>query len=117
MGMLRLKRMDLIDPFTGSKRSQDKKMVQLKENFGQNPRDISAIGEITAKKDSVFNSIKMVTNMKVCGLWIKSMAKVHFGEMKTPNFEESTQVIGLKTKSMEEVHSFLKTQIDTMVTG
>lgn len=60
-------------------------MVQLKVKYGKRPRDILVIGEIIVKKDSVFNFIQMVTNMKECGQWIENMVKELIGEMKAVN--------------------------------
>ena len=60
-------------------------MVQLKVKYGKKPRDISVIGEIIVKKDSEFNFIQTVTNMKECGLWIENMVKELIGEMKAVN--------------------------------
>ena len=74
-------------------------------------------GETTARKASVFNSTRTVTNTRVCGPWIKSMVKAPTGEMRIPSSEENTLEIGLKTKNMEEVHSSLKTLTDTMDIG
>ena len=77
--------MDHIEVYTGLKRSQDKKMEVLKVKCGQNPLGTLVIGEITARKALVFNSIKMVISMKVCGQWIRNMDKVHTGVMKVEN--------------------------------
>ena len=60
-------------------------MDQSKEKCGKKHKDILVIGEIIVKKDSVFNSIQMVINMKECGQWTESTDKVHTGEMKTVN--------------------------------
>jgi len=49
--------------------------------------------------------------MKVCGQWIKNMAKEHTGDMKPVNSEENTLVIGLRIKSTEEEHFSLRTVI------
>jgi hypothetical protein len=83
--MLKLKKMDLTDRYTGLKKRINKKMVQLKVKYGKKPRDISVIGEIIVKKDSEFNFIQMATNMKECGLWIENMVKELIGEMKAVN--------------------------------
>jgi len=80
--MQKHKRMDHIEVYTGSKRSQSRKMVQSKEKCGLSLQDILVTGETTAKKDLVFNSIRMETSTKVCGQWIRNMAKVPTGEMK-----------------------------------
>jgi len=115
--MLKHKRMDLIEVYTGSKRSQDKKMDLLKVKFGPNHQGILVTGEITARKDSVYNSIRTVISMKECGQWTRNMVKVLTGEMKIANLEENIPEIGSKIKSMVEVPSSLRIVIDTMVTG
>ena len=109
--------MDLIEVSTGLKKSQDKRMVASKEKCGKKHQDTSEIGETIAKRASVFNSIRMVINMKVCGLWTKNMGKVPTGETNQVNLEENILVIGSKTKSMVEEHSSLKTATDMMVIG
>ena len=114
---LKPKRMDLIDPFTGSKRSQDKRMAQSKGSSGQSLLDISVIGGITAKRDLVSNFTRMAISTKECGPWTKSMVKEHTGEMKTLSSEENTLEIGLKTKNMVEALSSLRIQTDTMDIG
>ena len=115
--MLKHKRMVLIEVYTGLRRSLDKKMDQLREKCGQDHQDILVIGEIIVKKDLVFNFIKIVTNMKVCGLWIKNTDKELIGEWMVVNLEENILVIGLRIKSMVEGHSSSKIVIDMMVTG
>jgi hypothetical protein len=92
-------------------------MVLLKEKCGKMHQDILVIGEIIAKKVSEFSFIRMVINMKVCGPWIRSMGRGLIGEVKVRNYEENIQEIGLKIKSTEEVHSFLKTVIVMMDIG
>ena len=92
-------------------------MEVSKEKCGRAHQDISAIGETIAKKDSVFNSTRTETNMKVCGPWIKNMVKALTGEMMEESSEENTQEIGLKTKSMEEELSTSKIVTGTMDIG
>lgn len=106
-----------IEVYTGLKRSQDKKMVVLKVKCGQGHRGTLVTGEIIARKVLVYSFIKMLINMKECGLWIRNMVKEHTGEMMQINSEESTQEIGLKTKNMVEEHFSLKIVIDMMGTG
>ena len=77
--------MDLIEVYTGLKRSQNKRMGQLKVKYGLNHLDILVIGETIAKKDLVFSSTKTEINTKECGLWTKNMDKVLTGEMKIIN--------------------------------
>jgi len=74
-------------------------------------------GEITARKDSESNFIRMEISMKVCGRWTRNMVKVLIGEMTLINSEESILEIGLKIKNTEEVLSFSKIATDTMDIG
>ena len=111
------KRTDLIDPSTGSRRSQDKRTVPSKENCGQSLLGTSVTGETTVRKDSVFSSTRMATSTKECGPWTKNMVKALTGETKTLSSGENILEIGLKTKSTEEVPSFSRTLTDTTDTG
>jgi len=92
-------------------------MVLLKEKCGKMHPDILVTGEIIVRKVLVFNFIRMVINMKACGLWIKNMGKELIGEVKVQNYEENILEIGLKIKSTVGVHSFLKTVIVMMDIG
>lgn len=92
-------------------------MVHLKEKCGKMHPDILATGEIIVRKVLVFSFIRMVINMKACGLWIKNMGKELIGEVKVQNYEENILEIGLKIKSTVGVHSFLKTVIVMMDIG
>lgn len=83
--MLKLRRMDLIEVYTGLRRSQDKKMEALRERCGLDHQDTLVIGEIIARKALEYSSIRMVTNMKACGPWIRNMVKVLTGEMTRIN--------------------------------
>lgn len=56
-----------------------------KEKSGKAHPDILEIGEITAKKVSVFNSIKMETSMKVCGQWTRNTDKELTGDLIAAN--------------------------------
>lgn len=115
--MLKHKKTAHIEVCTGLRKRSDKKMAASRESHGKLLHVILVIGVITAKRDSESNTIKMVTNMKECGLLIKDMVKVLIGEQKRANLDVSILVIGLKTKSMEEVHFFTKMVIDMTVTG
>ena len=92
-------------------------MAPLKVSLGRSPADILVTGGIIAKKVSVFNFIKMVTNMKACGLLIKNMVKVIIGAMKMANSEESTQEIGSRINNTEEAPFSSKMATVTMDTG
>ena len=115
--MLRLKRMVHIEVYTGLRRSQNKKMAALRVKCGKRPLDILVIGEITARRVSVSNSIKTEINMKECGLWTRNMVRAHTGEMKTESSEENIPEIGLKIRNMVVVPSSLRIVIDMMVIG
>ena len=92
-------------------------MELLRVRFGSHLRSISETGETTLKRDSVFNSTRIRTNMKVCGLKISVMVREHIGELKVTSYAESILEIGMKIKSMEEVHSFTRMETDTMDIG
>jgi hypothetical protein len=115
--MQKLRKMDHIEVYTGLRRSQSKKMAALKAKCGKRPQDILVIGGITARRVSVFNSIKMEINMKECGQWTRSMARAHTGEMRMESSEENTPEIGSKIRSMVVVPSSLRIVIDMMVIG
>jgi hypothetical protein len=83
--MPKLKEMVLTELFTGSKRSQSKKMVLSRVKCGKSPAGILVIGGTIAKRVSVSNTTKMVTNTKVCGPSIRNMVKVTTGGMKEAN--------------------------------
>ena len=109
--------MDRIDLFIGSKRSQNKKMAPSRVKFGRDPPAISATGVTIARKALAFNSTLRVTNMKACGLWIKSMVKALTGATRAANFDASIQAIGSKTRNMVAVLFSSRIVIDTMATG
>lgn len=115
--MPKLRKMDLIDRFTGLRKSQDKKMEASKEKNGQVHPGISETGLITVRRVSEFNSSITVISTKECGPWIRSMVKAHTGDLTVVSSEENTQAIGLRTRSTAEVHSSSKTQTGTMDTG
>jgi hypothetical protein len=92
-------------------------MVLLKEKCGKMHPDILVTGEIIVKKVLAFSFIRMVINMKACGLWIKNMGRELIGGVKVQNYEENIQEIGLKIKNTVEVHSFLKIVIVMMDIG
>ena len=56
-------------------------MEASRERCGLALLGILVIGEITARKVSVFSFTKITTNTKVCGPWIRNMDKEHTGEM------------------------------------
>ena len=92
-------------------------MVASKVKCGKRLLYISEIGEIIVRRASASNFIRMVTNMKACGPWIKNTDRAPIGDKKTPSYAESTPAIGSKIKSTVEVPFSLKTEIDTMVIG
>ena len=62
--MPRLRKMELIDQFTGSKRRISPKMAQLRAKNGKLRRSTSATGAITAKKALVSSFTRMVTSTR-----------------------------------------------------
>lgn len=92
-------------------------MEASRAKCGNNHPVILEIGATTWKKGLAFNIIKMVTSMRACGLWTRGTVKAHTGEQRAVNLGVSTQETGTKTKSMEEVLSFTKMEIDTTDTG
>lgn len=115
--MQRLKRMAHTEVCTGSRRSLDRKTAASKERCGLVLQDILGTGEIIVRRVLEYSFIRMVTNMKVCGPWIKSMVRVPTGETTQINSDVSTLVIGLKTKNMVEEPFSLRILTVTMVTG
>ena len=77
--MLKLRRMGLIEVCTGLRRSQDKKMAPSRVKSGRPQAGTLVTVETTARRDSVSNSIRTVTNTKACGPWTRSTVKVHTG--------------------------------------
>lgn len=115
--MLKLKRTGHIEVCTGLRRSQDKRMAPSRVKSGRPQAGTSVTGETTARRDSVFSSTRMVTSMRACGPWTRSMDRVLTGEMRIASSGESIPVIGSRIKSMAEVLSSSRTAIDTMDTG
>jgi hypothetical protein len=56
-------------------------MEASKERCGKVPLDTLVTGEITARRASVSNFIKMAISMKACGPWTRSMVREPSGEM------------------------------------
>ena len=115
--MLKLKRTGHIEVCTGLRRSQDKRMAPSRVKSGRPQAGTLVTGETTARRDSVFSSTRMVTSMRACGPWTRSMDRVLTGEMRIASSGESIPVIGSRIKSMAEVLSSSRTAIDTMDTG
>jgi len=115
--IIRPKRMELTDPYTGLRRSRDKKTGASRGRNGSMLPDISETGKIIKKTASVFTSIKMEISMRVSGKETSVTAKAPTGEMKLENFVVSTQGTGAKIRNMAEAHSFTRMAIDTMATG
>ena len=57
-------------------------MVLLREKNGRVPLAISVTGETIVERDLEYNTTKMVTNMKACGLSEKNMDKILSGAVK-----------------------------------
>lgn len=115
--MLKPRRMDPTEVFTGSKGRTSKKTEASREKSGPTQAGILATGETTARKGLASNSTRMGTNTKECGLWTKSMAKELTGDLMETNSEENTLATGSRTKNMEEEPFSSKTAIVTTATG
>ena len=76
------RKMEPIEVYTGYRRSRHRRMVLLRVKSGSHHRSILAIGEITLRRDSVLNSTKMETNMRVCGHKTNAMVKVLTGKLR-----------------------------------
>ena len=110
--MPRLKKMERTGRYIGFRRKRSRRMALLKERNGKAPLAILVIGETIAKRDSEYNTTKMVTNMKACGLLIKNMDKALSGVLKAKNCAVNILEIGLKTKNMEEAPFSTRMVID-----
>ena len=111
------KRTDLTEAYTGSRRRSARKTEASRVNCGSKHPAILETGVTTVKRVSAFNTIRMATNTKACGLLIKDTDKELTGGLKPVNLDVSIQVIGMRTKSMVEALSFTKMETDTMATG
>ena len=109
--------MEPTEASTGSRKRSDRRMEASKVRCGSHLRSTSVTGATTARKALEFSSTRMEINMKVCGPWIRGMAKERTGKMRVQNCDVNTQAIGTKIKSTEEVLSSTKMEIDTMATG
>ena len=65
--MQRRKRTEHTELYFGCKNRKQKKMARSKVTSGSDLPSMLETGAIIAKKVSVFNTTRMVTNMKVCG--------------------------------------------------
>jgi hypothetical protein len=115
--MLKRKRMELTELFSGFRNKRQKRMVQLRETNGLAQVSTWETGVITVKKALVFSTIRMGINMKACGHSINVMVKELTGVWKTKNSDVNILVIGLKTRNMAEELSFTKMETATTVTG
>lgn len=77
------RRMGLIELFFGFKNKRLKKMVLLKVISGLDLLSMLVTGVITANKALVFNTTRVVINMKVCGHLISVTDREPSGEWKT----------------------------------
>lgn len=109
--------MGLIELFFGFKNRRRKKMVLLKVISGLDLLSMLVTGVITANKALVFNTTRVVINMKECGHLISVMGREPSGEWKTKSLDVSILAIGLKIRSMVVVHFSIRMVIDTTDTG
>jgi hypothetical protein len=109
--------MVLTDPFSGSRRSRDRRMEASRERNGNTLHDTSGTGKITRKTDSVFTSTRMEISMKGFGKETSAMARAHIGGTRQGSFVVNTQGTGSKTRSTAEALSSTRTRTATMATG
>jgi hypothetical protein len=109
--------MERIDLFTGSKRSKDKRMVQLKERSGSMHPATLVIGKTTRRTVLVYSSTKTATSTRDCGKETNATVRGRTGGMSQANSGENTPVIGSRTRNMVAAPSSTKMEIVTMATG
>jgi hypothetical protein len=102
---------------TGLRRRKNKKTVPLRVRSGRTPPGTSVTGEITARKASEFNIIRMEISTKACGLWTRSTDRALSGDKTLESWDVNTLVTGTKTDAMVVVPSSTPTEIVTMATG
>jgi hypothetical protein len=105
------------DPFSGSRRSRDRRMEASRERNGSTLHDISETGKITRKTDSVFTSTRMEISMRGFGKETSVMARAPIGGTRQENSVVNTQGTGLKTRSTAEALSSTRMRTDTTATG
>ena len=113
----RLRRMALIDLFSGSRRSRDRRMEASRERNGNTLHDISETGKIIRKTDSVFTSTRMEISMRDFGKETSAMARAPIGGTRQGNSVANIQETGLKIRSTAEALSSTRMRTDTMATG
>jgi hypothetical protein len=105
------------DPFSGSRRSRDRRTEASRERNGSTLLDISETGKITRKTDSVYTSTRMEISMRDFGKETSVTVRAPIGGMRQENFVVNTQETGLKTRSTAEALSSIRMLTDTMATG
>jgi hypothetical protein len=115
--IIKLKRTELIDQFTGSRKSRDKRMAASREKSGNMLPDTSETGRTIRRTVSAFTSIRMAISMKDSGKEISVMVKVHTGETKEENYVANILEIGLKIRNTEEAPSSTKMEIAMTAIG
>lgn len=115
--ILKLRKMEHTDLYTGLRKSKDRKMEQLKVKSGRHRKGTLVIGRIMERMVLVFSFTKMETSMKVCGELTKDTDKELIGALKETNYAENTLVIGLKTRNTVEAPFSSKTATGTTGTG
>jgi hypothetical protein len=113
----KLRKMAHIAPFTGLRRSRDKKMEASRERNGCTHPDTSETGRKTRKMVLAFNFTTTATSTKDCGKETSAMARVPTGATKLVSFAVSTQETGMKIRNTAEVLSSTKMGTDTTDTG
>jgi len=90
----KLRKMEPIDQFTGSRKSKGKRTAASRARSGNIPRGTLETGKRTKKMVSAFNSIKKETNTRVYGNETSVMARALTGGTRPANLDESTQETG-----------------------
>ena len=81
--MLKLRKMELTELFSGFKNKRQKKMELLRVINGSHLQSMSETGVIIAKKASASSTIRTETSTKACGQLISATARELTGRMRT----------------------------------
>jgi hypothetical protein len=83
--MLRLRKMELTELFSGFKNKKQRRMAQSKVINGFLRLSMSETGATIAKKVSASSTTKMETSTRACGQLTNVMVRGLTGKMKTKN--------------------------------
>ena len=109
--------MELTDPFTGSRRSRDKRMAASRERSGSMLHDTSETGRTTRRTVSAFTSTRTAISMRASGRETSAMVKEHIGETREENSAANILEIGSKIRNTAEALSSTKTVTAMTATG